>query len=374
MIRNHLFIVIGEEHYNPLGMIRALGQWGIQPVFIAIRGKSSVASKSKYVLRSHFADSPEEAYQILLSEYRGRKNKPFVLTTDDDIQSLLDINYEKLKNQFILFNAGVPGRVTKYMDKKEILDLAKKHGLEILKTVVVDRGDIPGDIEYPVITKSISPNVGGWKSDVYICNSAEELERAYEHILSPRVVLQKFIEKKNEYCLDGFSVNRGKKLFLPIASVYNYLIRGYYSPYMTVYPPENEKMKKALRAMLEEIGFEGIFSIEFLIAEDGTYYFSEVNFRHSTWSYIAAKLGMPLPVLWANAMLSGEINDNWYKPVPDHYTAMVEPIDYGKRVESGMVSPAEWLVDFKEADCLFYLDRDDSEPFQEMVKNWKKLS
>ena len=83
---------------------------------------------------------------------------------------------------------------------------------------------------------------------------------------------------------------------------------------------------------------------------------------------------MPLPVLWANAMLSGEINGNWYKPVPDHYTAMVEPIDYGKRVESGMVSPAEWLIDFKEADCLFYLDRDDSEPFREMVKNWRKLS
>ena len=100
----------------------------------------------------------------------------------------------------------------------------------------------------------------------------------------------------------------------------------------------DKKMKQALTGMLSEIGFEGIFSIEFLIDEDGTYYFTEINFRNSTWSYIAAKLGMPIPVLWAEAMLSGEISEGWYRPVPDHYTAMVEPIDYAKRVEEGRIS------------------------------------
>ncbi len=374
MLRNHLFIVIGEEHYNPLGIIRSLGQCGINPVFIAIKGKSTVSSKSKYVSCNHFVDSIDEAYNVLMSEYTEQKNKPFVITSDDDIQSLLDMNYEKLKEHFILFNAGSDGQITKYMDKKEILDLAEKHGLKILKTTVVNKGVIPENIEYPIITKSISPNIGGWKADVHICNSAEELKNAYDHILSPQVLLQKFVEKKNEYCLDGFSINRGKKMFIPIASTYNYLIRGYYSPYMTVYPFEDEKMKESLNAMLEEIGFEGIFSIEFLIDQDGTYYFSEINFRNSTWSYIAAKLGMPLPLLWAESMLSGEINSSWYKPVPDNYTAMVEPIDYEKRVEDGRISAADWLIDFKETDCPFYLDADDPEPFREMVKNWKKLS
>lgn len=374
MLKHHLFIVIGQEHYNPLGIIRSLGQSGIHPVFIAIKGKSVVASKSKYISRCHFVDSPEEAYQVLLAEYSGRKEKPFVLTSDDDIQSLLDMGYEELKDQFILFNAGVSGRITQYMDKKAILDLAKKHGLNVLHTVVADRGVVPEDIKYPVITKSISPNIGGWKSDVHICYSARDLEEAYPHILSPKVLLQEFIEKKNEYCLDGFSVNRGKKVFLPIASTYNYLIRGYYSPYMTVHPVRDKRMSDALQAMLEEIGFEGIFSIEFLIGPDGVYYFSEINFRHSTWGYIASKLGMPLPRLWAEAMLSGEINGNWYRTIPEHYTAMVEPIDYGKRVEGGRMSQADWLMDFKQTDCPFYLDWDDPEPFREMVRNWSRLS
>lgn len=373
MIKDHLVIVIGEEHYNPLGMIRALGKNDIQPVFIAIKGKSTVASKSKYVLRSHFAASIEEAYHVLLKEYGNEKNRPFVLTSDDDIQSLLDQHYEELKDKFVLFQAGKNGRVTEFMNKKEILDIAEKHGLKVLKTVVTERGVVPEGIEYPIITKSISPNVGGWKSDVHICYSEEELLVAFENILSPTVLIQKFIDKKNEYCLDGFSVNGGKELFIPIASTYNYLIQGYYSPYMTVHPFEDEHMRNCLNSMLEEIGYEGIFSIEFLIDSDGTYYFSEVNFRNSTWSYIAACLGMPVPVLWIKAMLEGKISEDWYRPIPANYTAMVEPIDYNKRVNEGRTEAADWLIDFKKTDCLFYMDEEDPEPFREMVRNWERL-
>lgn len=374
MLKDYLVIVIGEEHYNPLGMIRALGQCGIQPIFIAIKGKSTVASKSKYILRSHFVTSAEEACHILLEKYGNEKNRSFVLTSDDDIQSLLDQRYEELKDKFILFHAGKTGRVTKFMNKMEILNIAERHGLKVLKTVVTKRGVIPEDLEYPIITKSISPNVGGWKSDVHICYSEEELLKAFENILSPTVLIQKFINKKNEYCLDGFSVNRGKELFIPIASTYNYLIQGYYSPYMTVHPFEDKKdIRECLNSMFEEIGYEGIFSIEFLIDSDGTYYFSEVNFRNSTWSYIAALLGMPIPVLWMEAMLDGKINENWYKPIPANYTAMVEPIDYNKRVNERIIEVADWLMDFKKTDCLFYMDEEDPEPFREMVRNWKRL-
>lgn len=374
MVRNHLFIIIGEEHYNPLGAIRSLGESGISPIFIAIKGKSCVSSKSKYLRKVHYVNSIDEAYEVLINNYKGQMDKPFVITTDDDIQSLLDIHYEELKEDFYIFNGGKNGCLTEYMDKKKILDIAEKHGLNILKTIVVDRGEVPSDLEYPIMTKSISPNVGGWKADVHICNNEEELRRAFEHIKSPQVLLQKFIEKKNEYCLDGFMINQGKKMFVPTVSIYNYTIRGYYSPYMTVYPFTDEKIREAIIGMMSEIGFEGIFSLEFLIDGDGTYYFTEVNFRHSTWSYIGTKLGMPIPLLWAEATLHGEISEGWYKPIPDHYTAMVEPIDYGKRVIDKRISLADWLIDFKNADCPFYLDQNDPEPFYEMVNNWERLS
>ncbi len=129
MVRNHLIIIIGEEHYNPLGAIRSLGESGISPVFIAIKGKSCVSSRSKYLKTVHYANTIDEAYSILIENYRGRLDKPFVITTDDDIQSLLDFHYEELKNDFYIFNGGCNGRLTEYMDKKAILDIAEKHGL-----------------------------------------------------------------------------------------------------------------------------------------------------------------------------------------------------------------------------------------------------
>lgn len=33
-LKEHLFIVVGEEHYTPLGVIRSLGENGIEPVAI----------------------------------------------------------------------------------------------------------------------------------------------------------------------------------------------------------------------------------------------------------------------------------------------------------------------------------------------------
>ena len=57
--------------------------------------------------------------------------------------------------------------------------------------------------------------------------------------------------------------------------------------------------------MLEEIGFEGIFDAEFLIGPDDKYYFLEINFRNTTWSYASDVLGMPLAYTWVKSTLGG---------------------------------------------------------------------
>ena len=374
MLRNHKFIVFALDHYNPLGMIRTLGENGIAPIYIAVKHKIDIGVKSRYVSRVHKVDSVEEGYHILLEEYGNEKIKPFLLTSDDRTTGYLDEHYDDLKGKFIFFNAGETGRIEEFMNKENILELAQKHGLKVLDTRVLGKGEIPEDLDYPIITKSISPNVGGWKSDVHICKSKEELKNAYETIESPVVLIQKYIEKKNEFCLDGFSANKGKDFFVGIASTYKYLIPGYYSPYMDVFNFTNEEMRKSLNSMMEEIGFEGVFSIEFLIDQDDNYWFCEINFRNSTWSYASTVAGMPLAYLWARAMLEDKIPEDAEKVIPEGFTAMVEPIDYSKRIELGLCTPGEWLADFKKTNCGFYYSADDLEPFYEMVRNWDKLS
>ena len=374
MLKEHLVIVFAMEHYNPLGLIRTLGRCGISPVYIAIKGRGVASSKSKYIKKVHYVDTIEEGYKVLLFEYGNMPTPPFVLTTDDDVQSILDVNYSKLKDKFIMYNAGADGRVTEYMDKKRILEIAEKNGLKVLPTVVVDRGVIPENLEYPVITKAMSPTEANWKKNVFICESEDDLKEAFKQIACPKVLVQKFVEKKNELCLDGFTIDKGRKSFIPMGTNYNYLIRGYYSPYMKAFNFKDKEILDCLNSMLDEIGFEGIFSIEFIIDQDDTCYFSEVNFRNSTWNYIATFIDMPIPVLWCEAMLTEKIDKEWEKPFPENFTAMTEPIDYKIRVEGGRVDLARWLIDFKTTNVPFYLDAEDPEPFRAMVNNWRVFS
>mgnify|MGYP007103223276 CR=1 FL=1 len=52
----HLCIVFALEHYNPLNMIRALGENGINPVYISVKRRYEVATKSKYISELHRVD------------------------------------------------------------------------------------------------------------------------------------------------------------------------------------------------------------------------------------------------------------------------------------------------------------------------------
>lgn len=376
MWKDRLCIVMAIEHYNPLGQIRSLGEAGVRPIYIAIKGRAKIASVSKYISKCHYVNTVEEGYEILLKEYGNvaaeTGKKPFLFSSDDKGVGFLDLHYDELKDKFTFFNAGKQGRINEFMDKHNILELAKKHGLNVLEDRVCKRGEIPEGLGYPVITKSISPNVGGWKSDVHICYSEEELVEAYKSIEAPTVLVQKYIEKQNEYCMEGFSANKGKDVLIAIVSTYNYLLPDYYSPYMTVRNMTNDYIKNALKGMFEEIGFEGVYEVEFLIDQDGTYYFGEINFRNSTWSYASTKAGMPLPVLWAETQDQGFMNKDVVKEF-DEFTAMVEPIDYAKRVKTGKVDLAEWIKDFKEAKCGYYYSSDDIEPWRVCVNNWNNL-
>lgn len=67
------------------------------------------------------------------------------------------------------------------------------------------------------------------------------------------------------------------------------------------------------------------------------------------------------------SMLAGEIVCTSVD-VPKNFTAMIEPVDYSKRVESGLITEAEWLADFKAANVTFYYDRVDLAPYYLMMR------
>ena len=277
------------------------------------------------------------------------------------ITSFLDTHYDEMKDKFIFFNAGEAGRITYFMDKDNINQLARKHGLNVATTWRVDRGVIPETIEFPIITKAISSNSGGWKDDVFICHSKDELEEAYKKIKSEEVLLQKYIDKKNEICLDGLCVNKGK-VFISMGSSYEYILSDRYSSYMYFYEFDNQEILERIKSIMSEVGYEGIFTIEFLIGQDDKLYFLEINFRNSGWSYASTCWGMNLPIMWAEGMTDNK-KEFSRKEISKDAKAIVEISDFKTRVIGQKMNPIKWFSQCRKCQCLFYYNSHDKKPF-----------
>lgn len=362
MLKKHKFIVMGYEHYNPLGVIRSLGENGIYPIVIMLNANMKIASSSKYVSKLHLVASNEEAFEVLLSEYGEEEKKPFVIPCDDNITELIDERYDQVKDKFFISNAGQCGRITHFQNKLAICQIAEKYGFNVAASWAVKKGEIPEDIVFPIITKPLT-SYPGWKEDYFICKDVDELKEAYTKIKGEDILLQQYIKKINELCLDGLVVNHGNEMFISIASKYTYILPDYYSMEMVISNFDDENLKNSFQKIFSEIGYEGIFSAEFMIDENNNLWFLEINFRNSTWSYASTKLGMNLPILWAAGMLLGKLPDNIYRKIPEGYTALAEVADFEQRVRKHkMISFFQWLKGVKNSDCLFYYNKEDRKP------------
>ena len=79
-------------------------------------------------------------------------------------------------------------------------------------------------------------------------------------------------EQRNTH--DGNNPILDKKLFKKIFYImYNYLLPNSYSPYQTLYNFDDEAMLKKINALLESMGYEGLFEIEFIVDEIDNKYF-----------------------------------------------------------------------------------------------------
>lgn len=211
------YIVVGVDHYNPLGVIRSLGEADLPVEIILIGGKNGFVKTSKFSKDIYYVDNREEAYNALIEKLsQSMSDNVFVYTCEDETTEFFEKHYESLVGKCYFFNAGPEERIAYYSNKNNIYALAKKFGLNVLEAIAVNKGDIPDGLEYPIITKAVSSTTGGWKNDVYICHSECELKEAYNKITADKLVLQKYLKKKNEYCMEGFSVNHGKDMKLSL--------------------------------------------------------------------------------------------------------------------------------------------------------------
>lgn len=325
------------------------------------------------VKEKYYVNSTKEGIEFILKKFaKSKLDKSFILTGDDVTVSMLDAYYDKLKDYFYFYNAGAVGRIGKYMNKNEMIRTASKYGMNIIKTWSVKTGDIPEDIIYPVMTKATNSIGNEWKDIVYICHNDEELNAAFLNIKSDYILVQQYIEKKDEISFDAFSVNQGKDIFFVIEANQIYNLSDKYSPYWKIKNSDNKEIQKKISKIIEEIGFEGIFEFEFIKDKNGKLWFLEINFRNTALGFATTVAGMPQVVYWCESMINGFIDkEKYYRKISTELIAMAECFDYDVRVKKGIISKKEWKKQFDSAQCKMYKGRNDNIPF--FIFMWYKL-
>lgn len=359
-------IVVGGDHHNTLGVLRGLGERGIQSDLILVTpSKLTFVDASKYIARQWKISNDDEVVNTLLTNYKVESDKPVVICCSDSSSGVVDENADRLRPHFHLPGANEQGRISKLMSKKEMADLAIEVGLDIPQTSYWPRTEQDlSSIKLPCIIKPIVSRKGS-KSEIAICRSLAELEDySKTHNLCNDQV-QQFIDKDFEYQLIGCST--GKEVIIPGVSKILRPCKGSNTSFLHYTPLEDgfceiEKCKEFVR----RTGYHGLFSLEFLRDKKGQDYFMEINFRNDGNAICVTAAGMSLPYIWYLDCVGKEYTEEANKEITPVY--VMPDMAELKLLVTRQISLREFISDFKKTNRFMEYDKKDPKPFWKLIK------
>lgn len=370
---NHKFIIFGTYAANTLGQIRSLGQKGICPIAVLVNKNSFRIDKSKYLSKVYNVSDINEGLNLIIKEYGNEIFKPFLYTDRDDIMGLLNNNYNNLIEHFIFWNAGKEGQLNKYLNKIEQLHLAIECGFNIPKTEVVKIGDLPKTLQYPIFTKAVDSLNPWWKGFAYICKNEEDLKKVYTKLKDvPEIMLQEYIDKKNEVPYEGISIKGGKEVKMLIKSINYRFTKDSYGIYRHLEPFNDNDLEMKIQRFIQAINYSGVFEIEFIIDKQGIPFFLETNFRITQYNSAYTMFGVNFPYLYAKSILNNKLAiEDIHFSEKRPFNAMSEFEDFRISCINGNLSMVQWLKDVHKTRSFQYYDRLDKAPFYYTL--WAKL-
>lgn len=310
-------LVIGEDHYNTLNVIRALGVEGIKTdVVIVSHTSKSFVLKSKYVSSGQIVSNLN--IDRLIQEHSLDKIKIPIITTSDSIAAFLDTYYDRLSKKFILPSVKkTQGALLSEMDKNIQLPQAKEVGFDIpsSKSIILNDAWISQitNINYPCIVKP-EKSILGSKSDFRVCSNNRELENALRNLSGriSKVLIQDYIPNNEVILVAGVRTPSGKN------HIYGEINKLKHSSKteslgLSCYGilNSNTKIHDKCVKLVENIDYFGCYSIEVIRIsnKNRTYnYFIEINLRTDGLLYFYTKAGINYPALWVLSCYNSELD------------------------------------------------------------------
>ncbi|BFK64090.1 hypothetical protein I2700191B6_04430 [Dorea formicigenerans] len=359
-------VIIGGLHHNTLGVIRSLGEEGIKSnnMIIVLSGKEikkeNIISKSKYIIKENIVYLQSDNDIVLwLLKHKKKLNSSCVICCSDGSAEVVIKNYKVLKDYYLL--PGLSMNIEQLMDKSIQNELAQKVGMNIPKNIVVSVNQSVQWNLFPCITKPIKSIEGGGKADIHIINSSDELKEVLPTISAKHIEIQQYVDKQMEYQLIGCSLNAGETIIIP---GFTTILRqppntntGYlkYSPIK-----ELNYDKKVVTDFIKEIGYSGLFSVEFIRDKEGIDYFLEINMRNDGNAYCVKCAGVNLPFIWCSSLLGKDIA-NLKKDIDKSVYFIPDFIDAKMGIES--VGFFKWVYQFLAAKSHSLYNIRDMKPF-----------
>ncbi len=360
--QNRKYIIFGGDGINPLGIVRSLGEVGIETDIIRFRESSHFATieTSKYVQKTYYGDTSDELLTILLTNYGNEKLKPVVFFTDEGNEACFDSHYNELKDKFICFNAGVENGINNLLNKEFQCQLAEQCGIIVPIYEVLETGVLPTKVPYPVITKTLTSNDGRCKKDMIICQNEEELKSAYSEIQAEQIMVEEYINGTNEVDLKGFSIRGGEQIYYTSLKKWNY--KDTQHKWLMYFEPcHNEELKLKLSKLIRKANYSGIFDAEFMQDTNGDLVFLEVNWRTGMYNYNHTREGVNLPYLWAKSMIDDNIDEKKIIQSKVPYSAMDEISAFADVLRHPKLF-IKWTKSVISADVLYYYNKKDIKP------------
>ena len=286
-------IIIGDDHTNTLGVIRTFGENGIRPyVFIISKTKMVAVVKSKYVEKYWICTDVDTALLTIMTNFINEKLKPVIISTSDSVTVVLDKNFSRLNEKFIVSNINnKQGEIVKYMDKYNQYKLSVSNDLKMATSKIINLSTKDNnnydDLSFPCILKPII-SAEGKKEDISICNDIEEFSisvNKFKKLNYNRVLYQEFINYDYELDISGYSFNG--KVCIPgvIKKIRIWPEKKGSTTYGLVMPANKIKeIISNIEKLMNGLCYNGIFDIDLFICGDKCY-LNEINFRNGALSY-----------------------------------------------------------------------------------------
>jgi len=129
--------------------------------------------------------------------------------------------------------------------------------------------DAAEELGCPVVAKSVTEGYDG--KGQAVLNSPQEAAAAWEAIGHPRVIVEKFVRFRREVSIIAVRAADGDLAFYPMAENIHHqgILRYSVAPAPDLAPGIQEEAERYIRALLNELDYVGVLTLELFETEDG---------------------------------------------------------------------------------------------------------